>query len=68
MSLYRLDPAEPTDPLWRRLRGEHGAMRAAQARCKRLNKTVVVSRIDGKTLRVAECYRANPDLVPRHGA
>ena len=65
MNLYRLDPAEPTDPLWRVLNGERGAVRAAMARAKRIGKDVTVSRIDGKTLRVRPCYRANAQGVGR---
>jgi len=61
MNLYRLDPAEITDPLWRKLRGERGAIRAAQARCKRLGSPVTVSKIDGRTLRVSEVYTAKPE-------
>lgn len=46
MALYRLDPDEVMDPLWRRLNGERGAIRVAKARAKRLNRQVVVTRID----------------------
>lgn len=71
MNLYRLDPAEPTDPLWRRLTdnnnaslgavGSAGAVTVAKHRAKRLGKVVSVSRIDGKTLGVKVVRLVGPD-------
>lgn len=64
MNLYRLDPAELTDPLWRTLRTNErgpGAIRAAQARAERIGADVTVSRIDGRTLRVAPIYVCHAD-------
>jgi hypothetical protein len=65
MNLYRIDPAERIDPLWRTLRGEQGAIRVAQARAKRLGRDVTVSRIDGRTLRVAPVYTVQPNAQAR---
>ena len=59
MNLYRLDPAELSDPLWRTFRETEigrGAKVAARARAKRLGRDVTVSKIDGRTMRV-EPYR-----------
>lgn len=68
MNLYRLDPAERTDPLWRTLRESatsRGAIRAAQARAARLGVDVTVSRIDGRTLRVVPVYRVQPNATAK---
>lgn len=64
MNLYRLDPAEPTDPLWRRLhpteRGP-GAIQVARRRAARLGCNVAVSKIDGRTLRVSVVRVVDPE-------
>lgn len=65
MNLYRIDPPAAIDPLWRTLRGERGAIRVAQARAERIGQDVTVSRIDGRTLRVAPVYICQPSAKPR---
>lgn len=70
MSLYRLDPPELSDPLWRRLHdnnnaslgamGTAGAVTVAKHRAKRLGQEVTVSKIDGNTLRVSVARIVSP--------
>ena len=65
MNLYRIDPATPMDPLWRKLNGEEGAMRVARARAGRLRRDVTVSKIDGRTLLVHPVYIVQPNAQAR---
>jgi hypothetical protein len=65
-NLYRLDPALPTDPLWRTLRTSEqattrGAIPAAIARAKRMGVDVTISQISGRTLRVLPVRTVSPD-------
>lgn len=61
-ALYALQPPETTDPGWSRLRGERGAVRAAQARCKRLGQPVSVVRLGDPV--ITTVYTANPPAAP----
>lgn len=46
MNLFRIDPAERIDPLWRRLNGESGAVPVARTRAARLGRVVTITRIN----------------------